>query len=502
MQFVEGARDALRRGRARLRRGRPEAGAPGLRGRRPRRRDGRDVALHQPSASRRRRGVQRGALRGSPPQGYGARGAATASVSTAPARAARPRRRPGARRAAQPPARRRAAHAPRADARVLPPPPARPEVRSTATSPAGLVVISGTGLGLPGADSAVMDPTNVDGSCAASSSSGVPQAPRGDGRGARHAAGEGRGRLRTLRAVRRPEGRHQARRARGRVRSRGGVRRAREARRGARHPRPSSRWRRGSTRCAKPVSRWCRPTRDHDRQVSARPLDAAGGVCATRRASSSRRAFPGDDRSPTRRTRYYTYESRAGAQWHAGGAPATRGSRGDAAREITPADRRVDLLLEQEPYAFRPALHPPDSHDGPQPVRRVHRRARPEHPVNAACASTAPGVALAEDWIRGSLPPRGRRGRRRRHQRPPDRVDRRWFLRDGRGRDRRRVEDAALPLTDAATARSSAWAPALVVEAQDAVEERGMRADRASAGAETATAPFTRTRLDVDHIAA
>ena len=121
VQFVQGSADAVRRGRPRVRGGRAEEGAAGLRRRRPRRRRRRPG--HQPPEARRRHRLQPGAVR--PLRGRVRRGRGRADVGvravTEVSRAGDP---------AQP--RRRAAS-------------------STAAPAAEPVVITGAALGLPGA---------------------------------------------------------------------------------------------------------------------------------------------------------------------------------------------------------------------------------------------------------------------------------------------------------------------------------------------------------------
>jgi hypothetical protein len=126
----------------------------------------------------------------------------------------------------------------------------------------------------------------------------------------------------------------------------------------------------------------------------------------------------------------------------------------------------------------------------------------PNTHVNAACASTAQAIAVAEDWIRSGRCRRvivvgaddvtsenlmGWVGAGFLAQAPPPPMTR-W--------KRRRC-----PLTAAATARLLGMgACALVVESEDAVRERGMRGIVEVLSSETANSAFHGTRLDVNHI--
>ena len=193
---------------------------------------------------------------------------------------------------------RRAARAPREDARVAAaarPSAARPDGPYDRNDvPQGSIVISGTGLGLPGADKPVMDPKNAARILAGEQFVGpVPQRHR-----------EGMARRRVTQLVKTADGSGHfetiddpkdviklAGRA-GLVRPRRRVRRAREARRGARLDDPA-RDRRRPRRAA----RGGHPARadleeDDHRQVPARALDAAG-VDARRDGRRLRERLPG-----------------------------------------------------------------------------------------------------------------------------------------------------------------------------------------------------------------
>ena len=156
-------RAALRRGRAGLRRGRPQAGAQGLRGRRlwPTRRTS---SRSSPTARGRRR--SRASTRRS-------RASTPRATALARRRSCRSPRRPSS--DASPSRRqRRLTHPPSGTLddlrallqKTLESLPAAPAARPDGPydrndAPLGSIVISGTGLGLPGADKPVMDPKNA-----------------------------------------------------------------------------------------------------------------------------------------------------------------------------------------------------------------------------------------------------------------------------------------------------------------------------------------------------
>ena len=128
----------------------------------------------------------------------------------------------------------------------------------------------------------------------------------------------------------------------------------------------------------------------------------------------------------------------------------------------------------------------------------------PNTQVNAACASTAQAIALAEDWIRS--------GRCRRvivigaDDVTSDNLME-WvgagFLATGAAATDDRVEEAALPFDRRRHGTIMGMgACALVVESEDAVRERGMRGIVELLSSETANSAFHGTRLDVEHIAA
>jgi 3-oxoacyl-(acyl-carrier-protein) synthase len=126
----------------------------------------------------------------------------------------------------------------------------------------------------------------------------------------------------------------------------------------------------------------------------------------------------------------------------------------------------------------------------------------PNTHVNAACASTAQGVALAEDWIRNG------RCRRVIVLGADDVTSENlmgWvgsgFLATGAAATDDKVEEAALPFDRRRHGTLLGMgACALVVESEDAARERGMRGIVELLSSETANSAFHGTRLDVNHI--
>ena len=248
-------------------------------------------------------------------------------------------------------------------------------------------------------------------------------APR-DGRQAHHAAGQERGRRSArFEAIDEPARRHQAGGARRRASTSArefGVPadRARRAR-----PRHAARHRRrASTRCATPgiplVMRYKTTTKGTqlpDRWGLPDALrDDTGVIFAS--------AFPGYDSFAQRSDGATT---RTGARARASSRRCERCGARDARRRrrCRPAeiDRRHRASCAPRSsssrtrfdrrFLFRVLV------DGPLAVRRAHRRARPEHrrSTRPARAPRRPSPS-AEDWIRaGPLPPRDRHRRRRRH---------------------------------------------------------------------------------------
>ncbi|MCL4868970.1 MAG: SDR family NAD(P)-dependent oxidoreductase [Anaerolineae bacterium] len=213
-------------------------------------------------------------------------------------------------------------------------------------------------------------------------------------------------------------------------------------------------------------------------------------------------AFPGGDRFADEFSRYYTYQNRLD-QLNALVDLRRFTQDANTLREI---DRRVADLrdaLAREPYTFdRRFLFRILSMGHSQFAEYIGARG-PNTQVNAACASTTQAIALAEDWIRS--------GRCRRvvvigaDNVTSDHMME-WvgagFLATGAAATDDRVEEAALPFDRRRHGTLMGMgACALVLESEDAVRERGMRGVVELLATETNNSAFHGTRLDVSHIA-
>ena len=214
-------------------------------------------------------------------------------------------------------------------------------------------------------------------------------------------------------------------------------------------------------------------------------------------------ALPGCDRFAEELGRYYRYESR---RQRRGALEDVRRQTSDpsALHEVERQIAQIDEELRREPYAFdrRFLLRVlPMGHS--QFAEYIGARG-PNALANAACASTAQAVAMAEDWIRT--------GRCRRvvvisadNTTSENLME--WvgagFLATGAAATDDKVEEAAVPFDRRRHGTIIGMgAAALVVESQDAVEERGMRGIAELLSSETRNSAFHATRLDVDHVAA
>jgi malonyl CoA-acyl carrier protein transacylase len=369
--------------------------------------------------------------------------------------------------------------------------------------PQGSIVISGTGLGLPGAGKAVMDPKNAARILAGEQFLGpVPQRHR-EGMAARRVTqliktADGSGHFETIEDPKDvikiaalpgsfdlvaeygvPEKLVDALDSTSALAMAAGL----DALREAGIPLVQT-WKRTTTGKFLP-ERWVLPE-------SLR--DETGVVFAS--------AFPGYNRFADEAERYYTYQGRLAQKRQLEELLETTrdpGTRSEISRRMA----EVDALLEKEPYAFdrRFLLHILTMGHS-QFAEYIGARGPNAH-VNAACASTASGVALAEDWIRS--------GRARRvvvigadNVTSPNLIE--WigagFMATGAAATDERVEDAALPFDRRRHGTLVGMgACALVVESQDAVEERGMRGIAELLSTETRNSAFHATRLDVDHVA-
>ncbi len=212
-------------------------------------------------------------------------------------------------------------------------------------------------------------------------------------------------------------------------------------------------------------------------------------------------AFPGNDRFANEFKRYYAWQNRLDQL----------AALEDLRRYTTDTgtldelDRRAGILreeMEADPYSFdRRFLFRILSMGHSQFAQYIGARG-PNTQLNAACASTAQGVALAEDWIRS--------GRCRRviiigadAVTSDDLLE--WmgagFLSIGATTTKDRVDEAALPF-DARRHGTimGMGACGLVVESEDALRERGMRGIVELLSSETSNSAFHGTRLDLDHI--
>ena len=212
-------------------------------------------------------------------------------------------------------------------------------------------------------------------------------------------------------------------------------------------------------------------------------------------------AFPGLDRIAEEFERYYIYEHR---REQLEMLEALRQTTTDPAT-LTEIVRRIGelrSLLEREPYVFdRRFLFRILAMGHSQFAEYIGARGPNTH-VNAACAATTQAIAIAEDWIRT--------GRCRRVLViAADNVTSDhllgWigagFLATGAAATDDRVEEAALPFDRRRHGMLLGMgACALVVESEDAVRERGMRGIVEVLSTEAANSAFHGTRLDVEHI--
>ncbi|MFZ1398405.1 MAG: acyltransferase domain-containing protein, partial [Candidatus Promineifilaceae bacterium] len=212
-------------------------------------------------------------------------------------------------------------------------------------------------------------------------------------------------------------------------------------------------------------------------------------------------AFPGGDRFAEDFERFYSYQSRM-AQLEM--LESLRRTANDQATllEIT---RRSNALREQlanEPYIFdRRFIFRILAMGHSQFAEYIGARG-PNTQVNAACASTTQALGIAEDWVRN--------GRCRRViVIAADDVTgehlMEWvgagFLALGAAATDDRVDEAALPFDKRRHGTILGMgACALVVESEDAVQERGMRGIVELLSTETRNSAFHGSRLDVDHI--
>jgi len=162
----------------------------------------------------------------------------------------------------------------------------------------------------------------------------------------------------------------------------------------------------------------------------------------------------------------------------------------------------VRAAIERDPYVFdRRFLFRVLSMGHSQFAEFIGARG-PNTQINAACASTAQGVSLAEDWIRA-----GRCSRVIVISADDVTSDNslEWFgagfLATGAAATDDVLEDAAIPFDRRRHGMIIGMgAAALVVESAEAARERGIRPICEVLGAVTANSAFHGTRLDVEHI--
>jgi acyl transferase domain-containing protein len=213
-------------------------------------------------------------------------------------------------------------------------------------------------------------------------------------------------------------------------------------------------------------------------------------------------AFPGYDQLTDEFNRYYTFESR---RQQIAALEDLRRYTTDATT-LSEIERRIGVLreqLEREPYQFeRRFLFRVLAFGHAQFAEYIGARG-PNTQVNAACASNTQAVAIAEDWIRS--------GRCRRvlvvsadNVTSEAMLD--WigagFLATGAAATDDRVEEAALPFDRRRHGMLLGMGCcAMVLESEDAVRERGMRGIAELLSSETLNSAFHATRLEVNHIA-
>ncbi len=214
-------------------------------------------------------------------------------------------------------------------------------------------------------------------------------------------------------------------------------------------------------------------------------------------------AFPGLDRFADEAERYYRYEERLTRRELL--EDLRRYTRDpETLREIQRRQAELEDELQREPYGFdrRFLLRVlPMGHS--QFAEFIGARG-PNTQVNAACASTAQAIGIAEDWIRS--------GRCRRVVVVGgDNVTSEhllgWmgagFLASGAAATDDKVSDAAIPFDRRRHGTILGMgACGLVVESEDAVRERGMRGIVEVLSSETSNSAFHATRLDVEHVSA
>ncbi len=215
-------------------------------------------------------------------------------------------------------------------------------------------------------------------------------------------------------------------------------------------------------------------------------------------------AFPGYDAFADEMARYYADHARREQleTLESLRARAMGNGYSKVGQEIDQRIQELHAALDKEPYVFdRRFLLKTLSMGHSQFAELIGARG-PNTQVNAACATTAHAVGLAEDWIRA--------GRCRRvviisaDDVTSDHMIG-WFgagfLASGAAATDEKVEDAAIPFDRRRHGLIMGMgAAALVVESLDAARERGIQPICEVLSAVTGNSAFHGTRLDVQHI--
>ncbi len=215
-------------------------------------------------------------------------------------------------------------------------------------------------------------------------------------------------------------------------------------------------------------------------------------------------AFPGCDSFADIMSSYFTDHGRRERLAMLESLLAKAGTNGHSplAQELVQRVEELRTAIEAEPYVFdRRFLLRVLSMGHSQFAELIGARG-PNTQINAACATTAQAVTLAEDWIRA--------GRCRRviiisaDDVTSDHLIE-WmgagFLASGAAATDEKVEDAAIPFDRRRHGLIMGMgAAALVVEDAEAARERGIQPICEVLSAVTANSAFHGTRLDVQHI--
>jgi acyl transferase domain-containing protein/acyl carrier protein len=215
-------------------------------------------------------------------------------------------------------------------------------------------------------------------------------------------------------------------------------------------------------------------------------------------------AFPGLDSFSDELTRYHEDRTRR-LQLEMLRDLRARSAGNGGGKLLQELDWRIEelrLAIERHPYAFDRRFIFRVLPMGHSQFAEIIGARGPNTQINSACASTAQGIALAEDWIAA--------GRCRRviiisaDDATSDHLFE-WlgscFLATGAAATDAAVEEAALPFDRRRHGMLLGMgAAALVVESTEAASERGIRPICEVLGAVTANSAYHGTRLDVDHI--